>query len=470
MARSASATVAAPKRVREEAGVPSQVQRKILSILAGFLVLAGMAGYLLELPETPLVALAMAGYVVASVCYGVALVRAATRWSTAASLSATAGLLLQTAAIAGRWAVAGHPPFSNMYEMLLSFAWGVALLHVVFERKYGASYSGVLAMPVTTLSLVLMMFMDASVRPLVPALQSSLLHIHVSLAVISYAAFALSFATALLYLAKDGVSLEAFGAWASGLAAFIYAAILGAFFRGGSMVLPAWDAVNRQKILVERGVPLHVAVSGLGWLVLAGFIATLLPAACYLWFGREGFARKMGALLWISLAGQVLASGFFIVSLAGGSYPGIEIQQSFSTSPMAVPFVIPGLLLGITATGLILLFSGRYETILSRLPSAERLDRLTYRIIQVGLPLLTLMIVTGAFWANRAWGSYWSWDPKEDWALITWFTYAAYLHTRMLKGWRGRRSAYFAIAGFAVVLFTFFGVSFLLAGLHSYAS
>jgi len=146
-----------------------------------------------------------------------------------------------------------------------------------------------------------------------------------------------------------------------------------------------------------------------------------------------------------------------------------QIDQPLLTSPSAAPFVVPGALAGLAFTGLVLLFSARYGTIVSRLPVAEKLDRLTYRIIQVGLPLLTLMIVTGAFWANRAWGAYWSWDPKEDWALITWFTYAAYLHTRMLKGWRGRRSAYFAIIGFGVVLFTFFGVSYLLSGLHSYA-
>jgi ABC-type transport system involved in cytochrome c biogenesis permease subunit len=79
------------------------------------------------------------------------------------------------------------------------------------------------------------------------------------------------------------------------------------------------------------------------------------------------------------------------------------------------------------------------------------------------------MIIAGAYWANRTWGSYWSWDPKEDWALITWLTYAGYLHMRLTRGWRGRRSAYFAIIGFGVVMFTFFGVTYLLPGLHAYA-
>jgi cytochrome c-type biogenesis protein CcsB len=88
--------------------------------------------------------------------------------------------------------------------------------------------------------------------------------------------------------------------------------------------------------------------------------------------------------------------------------------------------------------------------------------------VAVSFPLLTLMIITGAYWANRTWGSYWSWDPKEDWALITWLTYAGYLHMRMTRGWRGRRAATMAIIGFAIVMFTFFGVTYLLPGLHAY--
>ena len=103
------------------------------------------------------------------------------------------------------------------------------------------------------------------------------------------------------------------------------------------------------------------------------------------------------------------------------------------------------------------------------LPSADELDRITYKTIAIAFPLLTLMIAAGAYWANRTWGSYWSWDPKETWAAITWLVYAGYLHMRITRGWRGRRAAYFAILGFAVVMFTFFGVTYLLPGLHAYA-
>ena len=100
----------------------------------------------------------------------------------------------------------------------------------------------------------------------------------------------------------------------------------------------------------------------------------------------------------------------------------------------------------------------------------KRLDRLTYATIAIGYPIFTAgALIFGAVWAQTAWGSYWSWDPKETWALITWLVYTAYLHTRLVKRFRGRISAVLAIVGFAFTMFTFFGVNYLLPGLHSYA-
>jgi len=101
--------------------------------------------------------------------------------------------------------------------------------------------------------------------------------------------------------------------------------------------------------------------------------------------------------------------------------------------------------------------------------SPEKLDSVSYRCIAVGFPLFTLGgLVFGMVWAYYAWGRFWSWDPKETWSLITWFVFALYLHTRIVMGWKGRRSAYVAIIGFSAALFTYFGVNYVLAGLHSY--
>ncbi len=99
----------------------------------------------------------------------------------------------------------------------------------------------------------------------------------------------------------------------------------------------------------------------------------------------------------------------------------------------------------------------------------DRMDSVSYRCVAVGFPLFTLGgLVFGMIWAQKAWGTYWSWDPKEVWSLITWFVFALYLHTRIVMGWKGRRSAWIAILGFLTALFTFFGVNYLLSGLHSY--
>lgn len=100
----------------------------------------------------------------------------------------------------------------------------------------------------------------------------------------------------------------------------------------------------------------------------------------------------------------------------------------------------------------------------------EKLDQLAYRAVAVGFPLFTLgALVFGMIWASKAWGRYWGWDPKEVWSLITWLFYALYLHTRLVHGWKGKKSALIAVLGFLAALFTFFGVNYLLSGLHSYA-
>ncbi len=114
--------------------------------------------------------------------------------------------------------------------------------------------------------------------------------------------------------------------------------------------------------------------------------------------------------------------------------------------------------------------SKKLGAIFKRLPSLDVLDEINYRCLTIGFPLLTLGIITGSIWASLAWGSYWSWDPKEVWSLITWLLYAALLHGRMTVGWRGRKAAILAIVGFCAVLFTFLGVNLLLPGLHTYSN
>ncbi len=108
--------------------------------------------------------------------------------------------------------------------------------------------------------------------------------------------------------------------------------------------------------------------------------------------------------------------------------------------------------------------------LMAMFPPIRVLDDLNYRAIMIGFPLLTLGIITGAAWANYAWGTYWSWDPKETWSLIVWFVYAAFLHARFTRGWVGKRAAWLSIIGFAATIFCYLGVNLFLSGLHSYGS
>jgi cytochrome c-type biogenesis protein CcsB len=112
---------------------------------------------------------------------------------------------------------------------------------------------------------------------------------------------------------------------------------------------------------------------------------------------------------------------------------------------------------------------GRSAVIAERIPSADRLDLMSYRIHAFMFPIWTFAVIAGAIWAEAAWGRYWGWDPKETWAFITWVIYAAYLHARATAGWRGKKAAYVAIAGYATILFNYFVVNIFVQGLHSYS-
>jgi len=183
----------------------------------------------------------------------------------------------------------------------------------------------------------------------------------------------------------------------------------------------------------------------------------------------EGFLSLANRALFISILLQSLALVFFLLRTRDGRYPSLDAEGLHPTALAASPFILAALVGGIFANLLYLLLLWRRNDLERLLPDAEALDRITYKTICIAFPLLTLMIAAGAYWANRAWGSYWSWDPKETWAAITWLVYAGYLHMRITRGMRGRVAAYFAVLGFAVVMFTFFGVTYLLPGLHAYA-
>src|SRR5215475_6914534 len=173
-----------------------------------------------------------------------------------ASLATWIGLAANTGAVAHRWYEAGHPPFASIYEMLLSFVWTLAVLTLLAEKRYGVKVIGTVTMPVAIVGVVLMQLLRSDVKPLVPALQSTWLHVHVTLAMLAYAACALSFALAMMFLIQDKMQTENFLAATTTFTVGIYAAILTRFEGWGGFNVIAWDAENKSEVFIAKNVRL----------------------------------------------------------------------------------------------------------------------------------------------------------------------------------------------------------------------
>ena len=282
--------------------------------------------------------------------------------------------LCMAALLGARWLEAGYFPLSNLYESLFFLAWGITTMHLIAENMSGSRLVGTVTTPVAMgitafAALTLPDGMQNS-APLVPALKSNWLMMHVSVMMLSYATLMVGALLAIAFLVVTrGQAVE---------------------LRGSSVGTGGYrDSAFR----VKR----------------SGITAATQPE--------------------LAMDGQM-----------GGT---AVLQQSVITE--AAPTLSP-----------------------QRLTLADTLDNISYRVIGLGFPLLTIGIVAGAVWANEAWGSYWSWDPKETWAMITWLVFAAYLHARITKGWQGRRPAILAATGFVVVWVCYLGVNLLGKGLHSY--
>ncbi len=286
-----------------------------------------------------------------------------TRWL---GETATAGMVIAAltsgSLLLARWIESGHPfPVSNLYESLFFLCWSLTFCHLVAEYSSRQKLIGVFTAPFAlVLAAFASFYLPARLQvsaPLVPALDSNWLMLHVSVMVFSYGFLLAGGATAMAYL---------------------------------------W--VTRK----DKHVELKGNSLGLG-----------------------GMRRRPAQLV---SAFQDLGSG----------------NESVLTLPQTV------------------------TPILQTSTLAETLDNVSYRLIGLGFPLLTIGIIAGAVWANDAWGSYWSWDPKETWAFITWLFFAAYLHARLTIGWQGKKPAWLAVTGFAAVWVTYLGVNLLSEGLHSY--
>ncbi|HLO50809.1 MAG TPA: c-type cytochrome biogenesis protein CcsB [Kamptonema sp.] len=304
----------------------------------------------------------------------------------------TAGMAIANLCIAAllgaRWLEAGYFPLSNLYESLFFLVWGITAIHLLAENMSGSRLVGVATSPVAmaisafaTLTLPQEM---QSAEPLVPALKSNWLMMHVSVMMLSYATLMVGALLAIAFL------------------------------------------------VITRGQNITLTGSSFG--------TTSTRNGNYRLQRPENLAIQTEETLVNSPLTATISSN------NGHSNTAVLELVTTQTSPNSTPELLSP----------------------QRLNLAETLDNISYRIIGLGFPLLTIGIIAGAVWANEAWGSYWSWDPKETWALITWLVFAAYLHARITRGWQGRKPAILAATGFLVVWVCYLGVNLLGKGLHSY--
>lgn len=270
----------------------------------------------------------------------------------------------------------GHIPVSNLYEVFVLFCWMTALFYLYYEERYSTRALGAFVMLVVSAAVGFLLWYTLvreahEIQPLVPALQSWWMKIHVPANFVGYGTFALAAMVAFAYLIKQQAAETR---WYK--------------------LTPIW---------------------------LLGVALCFVPVA----FRLRG------------------------VGEAGGSY-----WVGYAAISALIAF---GILLA-------------RKRIAARLPAFEVLDDVMYKAIAVGFAFFTIATVLGALWAADAWGGYWSWDPKETWALIVWLNYAAWLHMRLVKGLRGTIASWWALVGLAVTTFAFLGVNMFLSGLHSYGT
>ncbi|MEO7199861.1 MAG: c-type cytochrome biogenesis protein CcsB, partial [Dokdonella sp.] len=269
----------------------------------------------------------------------------------------------------------GHIPVSNLYEVFVLFCWITTAFYLYFEERYATRALGPFVMLVVSAAVGFLLWYTLvrgaqEIQPLVPALQSWWMKLHVPANFIGYSTFALAAMVAFAYLIKEQASEQR---WYK--------------------LTPIW---------------------------LLGIALFFVPVA----FRQR--AQEAGGSYWVGYAA--------IAAL-----------------------IAAGILLG-------------RKRIAARLPALTVLDDVMYKSITVGFAFFTIATVLGALWAADAWGGYWSWDPKETWALIVWLNYAAWLHMRLVKGLRGTVAAWWALGGLAVTTFAFLGVNMFLSGLHSYGT
>lgn len=344
------------------------------------------------------------------------------------------GFLSQLVYFITRWIAGGHAPVSNMFEFVTFLGMSLVLAFIIIYFMYRLTVLGLFALPISMLIIAYASMFPTEISPLVPSLQSHWLYIHVTTVSLSQGVLAVSFVAGLIYLIRqiDQSRRSSKTTWLE-IVLFLLIVSLGFIVTTSSFSIADYNAtfeVQKGENTVEMNYHLP-AIAGPpnGELVTTDKMSPFITTPE--WMQGEDAPRKFNTLIWSFLSGLIF---YGIIRLILRKRIGAFIQ----------PFL--------------------------KNVSPNLVDEITYRSVAIGFPLFTLGgLIFAAIWAQIAWDRFWGWDPKEVWALITWFFYAAFLHLRLSRGWQGEKSSWLAVIGFAIIMFNIIVVNLVLAGLHSYA-
>jgi ABC-type transport system involved in cytochrome c biogenesis permease subunit len=346
------------------------------------------------------------------------------------------GFSLQTGYFITRWIGSAHVPVSNMFEFTTFFSMMMVLAHLIIYVIYKTNVVGLFALPTAMTIIAYASVFPKEAQPLVPALQSYWLKIHVTTAALGEGILAISFVAGFIYLLRTvnqkQKSKETFWiefVFYSILSTLAFAIVIFTFNMINFNTTFSLIDENQQELQLVYQLPAIVGPKDAEIVESSYDIKPIMEAPS--WLKGENAPRKLNSLIWALTAGLLL---YGLIRLLLMKRIGAAIQP---------------LLKGVNPT---------------------LLDEISYRSVVIGFPIFTLgALVFAMIWAQVAWTRFWGWDPKEVWALITFLFYAAYLHLRLTKGWGGKQSAWLAVLGFVIIMFNLVVVNLVIAGLHSYA-
>ena len=344
------------------------------------------------------------------------------------------GFIAQLVYFFTRWVAGGHAPVSNMFEFVTFLGMSLVLAFIIIYFIYRLSVLGLFALPIAMLIIAYASMFPTEISPLVPSLQSHWLFIHVITVSLAQGVLAVSFVAGLIYLIRqvDQTNSSKKTFWLE-LVLYLLVVSLGFIITTTTFNIADYNASfevpeGEKVVQMDYHLPAIAGPKG-GELITPEKMSPLFDTPE--WMQGKDAPRKFNTLIWSFLVGTVL-------------YGLIRLVLRKRISAFIQPF-----LKGV---------------------KPNLVDEIMYRSVAIGFPLFTLGgLIFAAIWAQIAWDRFWGWDPKEVWALITWFFYAAFLHLRLSRGWHGEKSAWLAVIGFAIIMFNIIVVNLVLAGLHSYA-